>query len=97
MDANTSSGESLTPQLKKAKLAVELVPEHNILSSSPDLPHKQPMSRKQLHDDDDTEDIDDDNLEHSNLYGVKYMMWFELGIEGKDPIDEDEDDWGGKT
>ena len=23
-------------------------------------------------------------------------MWFEIGIEGKDPMDPDEEDWGGK-
>ena len=23
-------------------------------------------------------------------------MWFEVGIEGKDPMDKDEDDWGGR-
>ena len=23
-------------------------------------------------------------------------MWFEVGIEGKDPMDQDEEDWGGK-
>ena len=22
-------------------------------------------------------------------------MWFEIGIEGKDPMDQEEDDWGG--
>ena len=32
----------------------------------------------------------------SNLFGVKYMIWFEIGIEGKDPMDQDEEDWGGK-
>ena len=37
-----------------------------------------------------------DGLDHSNLYGVKFIMWFEMGIEGKDPMDSDEDDWGGK-
>ena len=69
-----------------------------ILSSSPDLPHKQPRSREQQQDDDfeDTGDSCDDNLEKSNLFGVKYIMWFEIGIEGKDPMDKDEDDWGGR-
>ena len=23
------------------------------------------------------------------------MMWFEVGIEGKDPMDQEEEDWGG--
>ena len=32
----------------------------------------------------------------SHLFGVKFVMWFEVGIEGKDPMDQEEDDWGGK-
>ena len=24
------------------------------------------------------------------------MIWFEIGIEGKDPLDQDEEDWGRK-
>ena len=32
----------------------------------------------------------------TNMFGFKYMMWFEIGIEGKDPMDQTEDDWGGK-
>ena len=24
------------------------------------------------------------------------VMWFEVGIEGKDPMDQEEEDWGGK-
>ena len=27
--------------------------------------------------------------------GVNYLMWFEIGIEGKDPMDPKEEDWGG--
>ena len=32
----------------------------------------------------------------TNMFEVKYLMWFEIGIEGKDPMDQEEDDWGGK-
>ena len=32
----------------------------------------------------------------TNMFEVKYLMWFELGIEGKDPMDQEEDDLGGK-
>ena len=62
-------------------------------------------SSKELHaskDDDDrdvnSDDIDekDDSREKTNLFGVKYLMWFEVGIEGKDPMDHDEEDWGGR-
>ena len=30
------------------------------------------------------------------FWGVKFIMRFEVGIEGKDPMDKDEDDWGGR-
>ena len=97
MEGNTSSGESQFPHHKKAKLGADLV-SVDILSNSPDLPHKQPRSREQQEN--DNEDIGDscgeDSLEHSNLHGMKFIMWFEIGIEGKDPMDRDEDDWGGK-
>ena len=104
MQGNTSSGESQFPQNKKAKLAQDLVSVDNILSSSPDLHHKQPRSREQQ-ENDDTVDLDEsedtgdscgeEGLAKSNLYGVKYIVWFEMGIEGKDPMDKDEEDWGG--
>ena len=29
------------------------------------------------------------------MFGENYMMWFEIGIEGKDPMDPKEEDWGG--
>ena len=32
---------------------------------------------------------------HTNMFGVKYIMWFNLSIEGKDPMDPAEEDWGG--
>ena len=34
--------------------------------------------------------------EKSNMFGMNFVMWFEVGIEGKDPMDHDEEDWGGK-
>ena len=52
--------------------------------------------------DDESDDASDDtdeneeSREKTNLFGVNYLMWFEVGIEGKDPIDQEEDDWGGK-
>ena len=36
-----------------------------------------------------------DRLVKTNLHGVKFMMWFEIGIEGKEPMDPEEEDWGG--
>ena len=34
--------------------------------------------------------------DRSNFYGVNYIMWFDIGIEGKDSMNPDEEDWGGK-
>lgn len=51
-----------------------------------------------LKDSEDLKDIDDSEeggAKHSNLYEVNFMLWFEIGIEGKDPMDNNEDDWGG--
>ena len=50
-----------------------------------------------MHDSEDTGDsCGEDNLEHYSFYGAKFNMWFEIGIEGKDPMDKDEEDWRGK-
>ena len=38
----------------------------------------------------------EDGREKTNLYGMNYLLWFELGIEGKDSMDPSEDDWGGR-
>ena len=27
---------------------------------------------------------------------MKYVVWFEVGIKGKDALDQEEEDWGGK-
>jgi hypothetical protein len=45
---------------------------------------------------DSGDSCDEDGLEHSNLFRVKFIMWVKIGIEGKDPMDKDEDDWGGR-
>ena len=31
------------------------------------------------------------------MLGMKFVRWFEGGIEGKDPMDQDEEDWGGRV
>ena len=38
----------------------------------------------------------DDGCEKSCLYGKNYLLWFGIGIEGKDPMDTIEEDQGGK-
>ena len=37
----------------------------------------------------------EDVLKKTYLHGVNYLLWFEVGIEDKDPMDEE--DWGGKV
>ena len=93
MEGNVSSGESLSLhfQPKKAKLLADLNNVQENLSSSPDLPHKLP-SRK--HQDSEVSEESEASREHSNLYGVNFVMWFNVGIEGKSPKDQEEEDWG---
>ena len=31
----------------------------------------------------------------TNLHGMNYMLRFEIIIEGKEPMDPEEEDWGG--
>ena len=39
----------------------------------------------------------EDVLKKTYLHGVNYLLWLEVGIEDKDPMDHDEEDWGGKV
>ena len=39
----------------------------------------------------------EDVLKKTYLHGVNYLLWFEVGIEDKDPMDPDVEDWGGKV
>ena len=66
---------------------------------SPVLQHKIPVkSSNDDESDDNSDDTDekDECREKTNLFGVNFLMSFEVGIEGKDPMDQDEEDWGGK-
>ena len=104
MKGNTSSGESNFSQPKKAKLSDDLIFDDNFLSSSPDLHHKLPSkSGQHQHEDSEntvsevSEDTEDQDTEmHTNMFGKNFVMWFEIGIEGKSPMDEEENDWGGR-
>ena len=60
---------------------------------SPILHHKIPVRSR--NDDQDSEKNDDGRAQ-TNLFDVNFLMWFEVGIEGKDPMDQEEEDWGGK-
>ena len=39
----------------------------------------------------------DVECDRSNFYGVNYIILFDIGIEGKDSMNPDEEDWGGRT
>ena len=93
MEGNTSSGESLKSQPKKAKLLADLNIVDENLSSSPELPHKLP-SRK--NNDSEVSEESENSCEKSNLYGINFIMWFDVGIEGKSSMDQEEEDWGGR-
>ena len=64
--------------------------------SSPELPHKLPaMSRQKANISDDESDEAMDGV-HTNMFGVNFVMWFDISIEGKSAMDREEEDWGGK-
>ena len=101
MLVNSSSvGEVEFSQPKKARLSEVLKKKSGQVSSvSPVLQHKIPVrSSNDDECDDDSDDSDEKNecREKTNLFGVHFVMWFEVGIEGKDPMDQNEEDWGGK-
>ena len=95
MQGNTSCGDPQFSQPKKAKLSADFEISDPFISSSPDLHHKLPSREHQFQDDENSEDSDLSRV-HTNLHGVNFVMWFEIGIEGKSPMDEEEEDWGGK-
>ena len=98
MQGNISSGITQSSKPKKAKLSDDLAVDDNVLGMSPVLLHKLPSRTRTDQDSKDSEEEDsDDRGVQTNLYGVKYVMWFEVGVEGKDPMDQEEEDWGGRV
>ena len=93
MEVNLSSNVTKVSQAKKAKLSSELNAVDNSISSSPDLHHKIPARTRTIPEEDTENDLDV-SREKSNLYGVNFIMWFEVGIEGKDTMDQEVEDWG---
>ena len=96
---NTSGGGTQLSQPKKAKLSGDLDQSDQALSVSPILHHKLPVRTRNDDDVDDDIDVSEETNDVSvktNLFGVNFLVWFEVGIEGKDPMDDEEEDWGGK-
>ena len=84
------------PSQRKQSCQMKFSAEDDILAKSPELQHKIP-ARSRTVQDDEKSDSGEDRGDKTNLFGVKYLMWFEVGIEGKDPMDQEEEDWGGKV
>ena len=97
MVVNISCVESRVSQPKKAKLSAELEIADDAFSSSPDLHHKLSARPRTNQDQECDSEVSDDSSVKRNLFGCNFVMWFEVGIEGKDPMDQDEEDWGGKV
>ena len=98
MQGNISSGITQSSKPKKAKLSDDLAVDDNVLGMSHVLLHKLPSRTRTAQDSKDSEEEDSDERGvQTNLFGVKYVMWFEVGVEGKDPMDQEEEDWGGRV
>ena len=98
LSVQVSQEENIVVNNKKAKFSDEGITESTQppQPSSPDLPHKLPARfRLEGHsEDEESEDVRDGV--HTNMFGFKFVMWFELSIEGKSAMDREEQDWGGK-
>jgi hypothetical protein len=92
---NTSGVETQFSQPKKAKLSENLNLSDQVPHFSPVLHHKTPVRSSKDGDSEDS-DEEDECCAQTNLFGVNCLMWFEVGIEGKDPMDQEEEDWGGR-
>jgi hypothetical protein len=91
---NTSGGEIQFSKAKKAKLSENLKTSDQVSNVSPILHHKLPFRSRNDDEDSDDSGKEDDSRAQTNLYGVNFLMWFEVGIEGKDSMDLEEEDWG---
>ena len=93
----TLTGNVASYPQKKAKLSSELEISGDPvqLSVSPDLHHKVPSGSRQQHE----VSNDDGGGEgmHTNMFGVNFVMWFDISIEGKSSMDPEENDWGGRV
>ena len=84
---------------KKAKLSENEASgssEPKQLSSSPELHHKLPARLRLESDITDEGSCEDNDGVHTNMFGINFVMWFNLSIEGKSVKDPEEEDWGGR-
>ena len=83
---------------KKVKLSENVDPGSSVPTkhSSPELPHKLPARSRQKADISDEESDEAMDGVHTNMFGINFVMWFDVSIEGKSSMDREEEDWGGK-
>ena len=85
---------------KKAKLSESEASGNTALkqlsSSSPELHHKLPARLREESDITDEGSYEFKDGVHTNMFGVNFVMWFDLSIEGKSAMDPGEEDWGGR-
>ena len=69
----------------------------HVQQTSPELRHKIPAkSRGEDNSSDGGSEVSREEGVHTNMFGVQYLMWFEISIEGKSAMNREEEDWGGK-
>ena len=62
------------------------------------MPHKLPSRQESVSVAEDSGEVNsEENSVHTNLYGVNFIIWFDIGIEGKDSMDQEEEEWGGRV
>ena len=66
-------------------------------TSSPELPHKLSARSRQRGNISDEESDEVMDGVHTNMFWVKFVMWFDVSIEGKSSMDREEEDLGRKT
>ena len=96
---STSTGNVDSRPQKKAKLSSDLkiTRDPDELSISPDLHHKVPAGSRQHLQDELSSDEEGGGGMHTNMFGINFVMWFDISIEGKSSMDPEENDWGGRV
>ena len=76
---NTSCGLTQSSKPTKAKLSDDFVFDDNVFAKSPVLQHKLSSRPRTDQDSQGSEDTDDRGVK-TNLFCLKYVVWFEVGI-----------------
>ena len=96
----TVEKEDISVSNKKLKLSENVASESSVplenKTSSPELHHNVPARSRQEGNISDEESDEVRDGVHTNMFGVNFVMWFDISIEGKSAMDREEEDWGGK-